>query len=517
MAEIDPKLLVKIDGEITNNGLGNERPRLDDALFNLEFYRGDFRRFPVRPPGGAYDAQRYPRYSLVMQRVVNVLAANLYRVGPSRALKAPAGLPRRPHEAAGEWLNRVYRRNAADALWQEADRMAAVSEVAAFQVSATPDPGRPIRIQLWDASQFCVWEDPDDPARPLAVATLDKYDEQRRLRLYTAELRRTYLTGRLGPGDTAGGTAFRFAGEEANPHEVIPFSFVHFNYPCCDFWGGSPGVYLRSVNDGMNFGLTEGFDCIRYNLRPIILFKNVRPGYRPPSPLQPGDVWDLARATNAADEAAGEADVRYLQADSAFVAAGWDDFQNYLDHVLEMVGVPPATVRMVQDAARSGVSIVAEQIPLILWAEGRQRPFSGYEDDLARLVLTLGAGHLGSQADATYRATAEDLESAAADPGLVLRWADMWPSLPGGDRDRADQWLLDNALASRTQILMRRDKLTREEAEARLREVAEDLRRERGLGGGRAAAGSGRAASEDPTTEREPDPDGTSEAESDDA
>ena len=57
------------------------------------------------------------------------------------------------------------RRNAADALWQEADRMAAVSEVAAFQVGATADPGRPVRIQLWDASQFCVWEDPDDPAR----------------------------------------------------------------------------------------------------------------------------------------------------------------------------------------------------------------------------------------------------------------------------------------------------------------------------------------------------------------
>lgn len=480
---LDPATLRRIDSEIVTNGLRNERKRIDESLYNLEFYKGDFSRFPVRVPGGAYDAQRYPRYSLVMQRVVNVLAAHLYRVGPARALRAPAGLPRGPHEAAAAWLDRVYRRNAMDALWQEADRLTAVSEVAAFQVGATRDPGRPVRIQLWDASQFCVWEDPDDPARPRAVATLDRYDGRRRLRLYTPEVRRTYLTEALGPGQTAGGTAYRLAREEANPYGVLPFSFAHFHYPCCDFWGGSPGVYLRAVNDGLNFALTEGFDCIRYNLRPIVLLRNVRPGWRPPVPVQPGDVWDLAQATNAADEAAAAADARYLQADPGFVAAGWADFQAYLDHVLEMVGVPPASIRMVQDSARSGVSIVAEQVPLILWAEGRQRPFAGYEDDLARLVLTVGARHLGAQGDAGCRATADDLEAAAADPGLVLRWADLWPSLPGGDRDRADQWLLDHALGSRTQVLMRRDKLTREEAEARLKEIAEDRERERALFG----------------------------------
>src|SRR3954468_10638786 len=213
MPETETELLAKIDREVVGNALAHERPRLDDALFNLEFYKGDFSRFPVRAPGGAYDPQRYPRHSLLMQRVVNVLAAHLYRSGPARALRAPAGLPPGPHEAAGAWLDRVYRRNAADALWQEGDRMGAVFQVAAFQVGATADPGRPVRIQLWDASQFCVWEDPDDPARPRAVATIDVYDGRRRLRLYTPEARRTYLTGGGGPGRTAGGTAFRLARE----------------------------------------------------------------------------------------------------------------------------------------------------------------------------------------------------------------------------------------------------------------------------------------------------------------
>lgn len=486
-----PELLGKIDDEIVRHGLKNERQRLDDALFNLEFYKGDFSRFPVRAPGtaSAYDAGRYPRYSLVMQRVVNVLSSSLYRAGPVRTLQAPAGVGPRPYEAASAWLEGVYRRNRVNSLWQEADRLATVSEVAAFQVLPSADPKKPLRIQLWDASQLCVWCDPEDPTAAAAVATLDVQDEQRRLRLYTPEVIRTYKTARLGPGQTSAGTAYRLVSEGPNPYGLLPFSFVHFNEPLQEFWSGGPGCYLRSVNDGLNFGLTEGFDCVRYNLRPIVLLKNVMPGWRPPSPVQPGDVWSMSAATNAADEAATPADASYLQADAAFVAAGWDDISSYLDHVLEMCGVPPATVRMVQQGGRSGISIVTEQIPLVLWAEGRQRPFARYEDDLATLVLTLGARHLGAQPGATFRAAAADLEAAAADPNLRLRWTDMWPSVPGPEREQSDQWRLDNRMDSRTTLLMRRENLTRDEAETRLEEIAQDLTREQGLFGGLPAEG----------------------------
>jgi hypothetical protein len=119
------------------------------------------------------------------------------------------------------------------------------------------------------------------------------------------------------------------------------------------------------------------------------------------------------------------------------------------------------------------VAFVAEQIPLILWAMGRQRPFSRYEDALAKLTLTVGSKHL-----ANNYVSSSVLEAAAADPGLVLRWPDMYPDLPGPDRDNADQWLLDNGMTSRTQILMRREHLSREEAEARIVETAEDLKTE---------------------------------------
>jgi hypothetical protein len=477
-----PDILAKIDDEVTKNGLQHERARLDDALFNMEFYEGDFTRFPPRSRGNlTYDAGRFPRCSLVMQRVVDTLSKNLYAQGPQRRLVAPEGSPARPYDAATAWLDACYSRNRVDAIWQRADAFGAISEAAAFQVSAQADPRQPIKIRLWDASQFCVWMDPDEPTVPIAVATLDVYDERRRLRLYTAEVIRTYMSQVLSPGQTSGGRDFKFRGEVANPYGLTPFSFAHFDLPVTEFWSGSPGTYLRDVNDAVNFQLTEGFDCIRFNLRPILLFKNVRPGYRPKTPVEPGDVWDLSAAADASGESRAEPGAEYLQADSSFVAAGWDDLQAYLDHVLEMCGVPPSAVRMVQDSARSGVSIIAEQLPIIGWATRRQRPFGFYEDDLARLVLRVGARHLGAQAGREYRVTASQLETVAEEPCLALHWPSLYPRIPGQDADQADQFRLDHGLVSRTMLLMERESLTREESEEKLEVIAADLAREREL------------------------------------
>ena len=103
------------------------------------------------------------------------------------------------------------------------------------------------------------------------------------------------MTQKLGPNDSAGGTAYRQISEAKNPYGLIPFTFAWFHMPVgSDFWCGSPGCLLRNVNDGLNFGLTEGFDCIRYNLRPVVLLKNVRSGFRPPlDGLQPAGATPL--------------------------------------------------------------------------------------------------------------------------------------------------------------------------------------------------------------------------------
>ena len=454
--------LSRIEAEI-RAGLPNEQERLGHALANLEFYEGDFSRHPVRPPGASYDQYRYSRHTLIMQRVIKTLTSNLYKAGPDRKLPF--------HPEAELWLANVYRRLLVDALWQQADRLSMVSDVAAFQVVGDIDPDCPVKIHLWDSSCFNVWVHPDDPCQPIAVATIDRYDEQTRVRLWTADVVQTWLSEKLKEGQTAGGRTLRFESELANPYGCLPFCFVHVELPTRHFWTGGFGTHLANVNDYTNFFLTEHSDCVRYNTRPVVVLKGVRPGWRPPTPIQPGDVWDLPADTgDEASNQARDASAEYLQAETGFIQAGWDDCQQYLDHVLEMVGVPPSTIRMEQRSAMSGVAFVAEQIPLILWAMGRQRPFAKYEDCLAKLVLTVGSKHLANNA-----VSSAALEAAAADPGLVLRWPDMFPDLPGPDRDTADQWLLDNGMTSRTQILMRREHLTHPEAQARLEEIAEDL------------------------------------------
>jgi hypothetical protein len=46
--------------------------------------------------------------------------------------------------------------------WQQADRLATAADAAAFQVVPSKEPHRPVRIQIWDASQIVTWLDPDD-------------------------------------------------------------------------------------------------------------------------------------------------------------------------------------------------------------------------------------------------------------------------------------------------------------------------------------------------------------------
>ncbi len=510
---IRPQNLADVRSEILA-GLPNERGRLDDAMFDLEFYEGDFSRFPPRPSGQSYDSKRFNRVVPLMQRIINVLTDYLYAQGPTRTIA--------DHPEASEWLDAIYKANGVDSLFQSAEQLSAATRIAAFQVEGGPDPKRPVEITVWDGSQLAVWCHPDRPLEPIAVATIDLYDMQRRIRLWTDRNVETFVTDKWNPGDPNGSNAYSSQRTEPNPYGFIPFSFVHWKLPIRDFYTSAPGTMLRQINDGANFFLTEHSDCIRYNTRPVVVLKNVRPGWQPPKPIKPGDVWDLPGDDDS--EESGKQDAAYLQSDVGFVAAGWDDFNSYIDLTMEMNGVPPAAVRLVQDAASSGIQIVVEQIPLILWAQKRQRPFSRYEHNLASLTLRVGAKHLGAQTFDGYRTTSTKLQAAADELVLTLRWPDMWPDIPGESRDKSDQWLLDNGLTSRTKVLMERDNLTREEAVAELEEVAEDLERERALFGDAEAAAPPKKKPpgksdpdelDEPEEEEEPEPDEEEEAEPD--
>ncbi len=458
-------------------GLENEKGRLENALDNANFYRGIFPDDSLRRSSTTdWEGARFRRDSRIMEWLVSTLAADLYAHGPTRVI---ADQPE-----ATAWLGAIYKASGTDALLQSADQWAAVSQVAGVQVIATEDPSRPVRHILWPAHQLVVWDSPEDPLAPAAVATIDSWDNARRLRLWTPERLSTYATDKLRPGQTAGGTAYRLMSTQDNPFGVIPFAFVHYHFPTTEFWSGGPGDNFRELNDYINFALTEVGDSLRYCSKPIVKLRNVRSGWKPNTPVRPGDLWNLPGDPDA-DGLSQVPDAEYFQCDLGFVEANWSDIQSLLDHSMQCADVPPAAFRMVQDSARSGLSIVAERMPLVQRAERRQRPANSYERELARLTCLVGSKHLGANSaalgDDAMKAGAARLAEAAARPDLCNRWPSMKSKLTGQDAILEDQARLKEGMKSRTQILIERDDMTREEAEAYLEQTAKDLERERKL------------------------------------
>ncbi|HEY2154683.1 MAG TPA: hypothetical protein VGH33_03570 [Isosphaeraceae bacterium] len=471
------------DSEI-RAGLRNETERLKDARDNRRFADEAFEEYPTRQEHTRHARIDYRRTSSIMKRVIQVLTANLYKANPTRQLSAS------PEATA--WLERAYARNAMLPKWQEVDRLTHIGDLAAFQFAGDVDPDVPVRIHVWGADQLVWWLDPEDQTRVLGVATLDAFDNQRRLTLWTAEEKRVYLTSKSqGPTQTAGGTAYRLADAIANPYRdedgagVLPFSFAHYKFPATDFHQPGPGNALRRLNDYVNFDIDEVADAKRYMARPIGIASGVAPTWAPPAQIRPGMFLNLS--DGGAPDAMGngpEGSLSYLESSPGWIGESWDDLNRYIDHSLECHGVPPGTIRMSADAA-SGIALMAEQAPILARAESRRVPFAFYEADAARTCLRVAAAHLReSGADARL------LDVALDDLSLSLRWPPLYVLLPGAERDASDEWRVQMGIASRIGLLMEREDLTRDQAVERLRQIAADAALATALGIAPAPAGA---------------------------
>lgn len=485
VADVRRSLIDRIFDEI-RGGLQNEkRERLDDARINDDFYHGRFDAY-TSPWRNVLDP-RAVRTLPVVRTVANHLAAHLYRSSPERTIKG--------FEPAAEWLEVLYRRNQMDAKWQEADRITTVTDLAAFEVRGMSGPGsdrRPVAVDLWAGDQVVAWLDPDDVMSPIAVATLDRYDHQRRCRLWTADYRYTFLTKKWqGPGHpegTAGGTAYFLTATEDNPYRgpdgagIIPFAFVHYHYPATYFHSGGPGSGLRKANDHVNYRLSKMADDV-LNWRLIGVIRNARADWNFPRGMKAGQWAQIPSALIDAAGAAIPAEAEYLAPPLDHLRHDREELNAWLDTTLQMEGLPSAAWRLEQTGTMSGVAIVAEQLPLVLRARQRQRPFTAYEQDLARMILRVATAHARDNGvDSLPLGEAEgrvdDLEAAAMDGELHVRFAEPSEELPGPNRDASDAFQLESRLTSRTQLLMKRESLDRDQAEARMVQVGEDLARE---------------------------------------
>jgi hypothetical protein len=463
MAEAEPYtpaelvLLTKVRTEVEAALKSSEHER-KAASENLDYYHEDNARYIGRKPAESDDDYRdRPKWTSSMtKRAIEVLGDHLYASGPSRKIE--------DSPAADEWLERAYADNHVDALWQNADKLSTLNGTAALQVAATGDPDRPIKVHLWERSEFEVWAEPGDPLKPFAVVVIDRLDEQTTYTIYTRLEVLVYRTKKLALGQTAGGRVATFVPRESYAHGygVLPFAWAHDELPVRTFVGSGIGTSLRRANHAIDEALSDLANAIRFYGRPLGFTRNVAKDWRPV--IRPGSFNDLpGRERTAGGPGTSEPEAFYLQA--ALDIAGINGaIVAYANSTFEEKGVPLSAVRLEQTGVVSGIAIVAEQAPLLTRAKKRQRPYGVYEHDLARVCLNVGGSYYDSP----------ELAAAAADVHMTLTWAEPRIPIPGPDRDLEDQSELEMGLTSTVQILQRRRGLTREQAIGALEQIATD-------------------------------------------
>jgi hypothetical protein len=392
------------------------------------------------------------------------LTMHLYKGQPTRKIGTD--------KLASEWLAQVYKQAGMPGKWKRADELTLVGGFVGFQYRGTEDPDEPISILLWGADQLAYWVQPDDPTRLRAVATRDVYDSTRRLRLWCDDTITTYQTKKGEDHVAKGGTQFKLTSRKHNPYEdedgepILPFSFAHWEFPTTEFSTNSLGLNLKELNRAVNERLDITAENVHFQATPIGLAEGVDATWTPPAELRPGDFITLPASDVDVTGAGPVPTLRYLAPELGVIDASWLDLNNFLDHSLEMFGVPPALMRMIQSGARSGVSIQAEQQPVIGWVEGRRSLWSYYEEDAAKTCLRVAAAHLRNNDRFEPR-----IQAALEDWQFTVKWPSLYIQLPGPEKDRSDEWRLQMGLTDKIQLLMEREDLSEQEAVERFEQI----------------------------------------------
>jgi hypothetical protein len=440
------------------DGLPLERARLLECQKNQVYYDGDNdSEIPSRQAEDRLDYDMRPKLvSYMTRKVVRNLTGHTYSPGPTRKLG---------DEAATTWLEQVYEDNGANALWKDADRLATLQGTAAFQVAASGDPRRPIRLHVWSAEELAVWCPADDVLHPQAVCTITQDGEETLYTLYTAARIRRYRTNRSQFGMSR--TLIQPEGPwEPNPYGVLPFAWVHFERPTRRFWVRGVGTLVRKINARVDEKMSELAEAQRFYLKPIPLATGVPPGWRPK--IQPGRFNQVPFRPGPNGVPAIEPRVWFLQA-AVDIPGAWEDIRNTIDTGLSDLDIPLAAYRAEASATKSGAAMVTEQMPLLAYAKGRREHYAEAEKGLIELVLAIG----GSYYDWSRAGQKAALLAEAADPHIALAWPDDL-KVPWMEAASVQAQDLEQHLTSHVKIIMQERGFSREQAERELAEIVAD-------------------------------------------
>lgn len=479
--------------KLAESGFQDDQHRLQAAGMCRDCYDGNFFPYISAWIGADKGREIATRYSMIMRRTVDVLSMHLYRKGPKRYI---VGNP-----VATQILNRIYKANDFDSLMQLADRTTYITDVAAIEFLPNEGPDAasvPVKMRLWDASEFVPVFAPDDALTPIAVATMATAGKERMLRVFTPETISKYVTAAPASETSyahraipSGGMKEAFGYPQPNYLGVIPFEFVHYEMPRNSFWVSGVGKQLSHLNLHVNRRLCDLADQI-IHWRPKGVTLNTAADSNLPHDSKPGQFTRLEGLRQPGNEK--DPSAMFIAPDLAFTQYDWNDLTAYIDHLIEMLGVPASAVRMQQQGGTSGVAIMSEQLPLIERAESRQRLFESIERKIAKktiqiaLVQLLAAIPPELQAMPILPTTDEMGMPIPMDPALAqvqnalaevqalqmaletidanfrMTWPVLTKNRPGPDRDAHDMFQLNSMTSSRTQMKAEDLNISEEEA-----------------------------------------------------
>ena len=462
--------------EIITSGFPADQTRLVLAGVCRDCYDGNFIPYMSEWIGNDRARDIAVRYSKIMRRTVDVLTTHLYRKGPIREIYG--------HPEATALLSTIYKASNFDSIMQLADRITHINDAAAIEF--VPNTGTdavtiPVKMRVWDSSEFVPFFTSDNAMEPWAVATLSNFGDNRMARYFSAEEVSKFTsptpviqsTTNSATNKNAGMTEV-FGYPQPNYLGIVPFEFVSFEMPRNSFWTGGIGQHLAHLNLHVNRRLSDLADQI-IHWRPKGVLKNTKADWNLPRDQKPGQYTRLETTGNV-DLTGAEASAEFLGPDLGFTQYDWNDLMQYIDHMVEMEGVPASTIRMTQQGGTSGVAIMSEQLPLIERAEARQRTFEYFEQKIAKKCLQIARVQLQSAEivdDATFQYVAtyiQIIDAALADFDANFRmiWPIMTKNRPGPERDAHDAFQFNFNTKSRTTMTSEDLNIPEEEAFAKV-------------------------------------------------
>lgn len=475
--------------EAIESGFQNDQSRLSIAGICRDCYDGNFAPYIAEWLGSDRARESAVRFSMIMRRTADVLSTHLYRKGPTREIY---GYP-----IATEMLNSVYKANNFDSIMQMADRTTYINDVAAIEF--LPNDGVdayrvPVKMRLWDSSEFVPIFTSDESLEPWCVATLSNFGPKRVARIFTAEEVSKYSSPtpmvqstQNVSAITAQGMKEEFGYPQPNYLGTVPFEFVHFELPRNSFWVSGVGQQLAHLNLHVNRRLSDIADQITH-WRPKGILKNVKADWNLPRDQKPGQYTRLETTDNMMMNGK-DAIADFLAPDLSFTTYDWNDLTAYIDHIVEMLGVPASTIRMEQQGGTSGVAIMSEQLPLIERAEARQRQFEYFERRIAKKCLTVCLAQLMNaqpqdEAGAFYvENQMAEIQAALADFDTSFRmiWPVMTKNRPGPERDAHDSFQLNFNLKSRAEMIADDLNIPIDEAFAKVQQTMQLIQQENAM------------------------------------